>query len=318
MRRLLIAAALLLPLPVAAQPWAPDGARAAGRQAIAAASAGRWGEAESFAAAADPLAAKLVLWIRLSNRAAPASAAELVSFLAENPDWPFPDAMARRAEAALAVEGDDALALRHFGGQPARTLQGALRHAEALDRAGRGADARTIARRGWAETTGDALAEETMLLRFGSALTEEDHWRRFDRLAFARDMGGAGRAAQRLSGARASAANARLALMREDDAALAIRAGDIGLAYEQARLLRRRDRDAEAAAVWAAAERLQQAWPGRPHAPSGRNGRFSRASCCASARNGTPTASPRRTARRRRGNRGRKGNSSRASSRCGG
>lgn len=262
MRRLILLAALLLPVPAAAQSWAPDGARAAGRQAIAAASAGRWGEAESFAAAADPLAAKLVLWIRLSNRAAPASAAELVAFLAENPDWPFPDAMARRAEAALAAEGDDALALRHFAGQPARTLQGALRHAEALDRTGRGADARATARRGWAETTGDALAEETMLLRFGSALTEEDHWRRFDRLAFARDGAGAARAAQRLSGARRSAADLRLALMRDDEAALATRAPDIGVAYEQARLLRRRDRDAEAAAVWAAAERLQQGLSG--------------------------------------------------------
>ena len=53
MRRLLILALLALPLPAAAQPWAPEGARAAGRLALAAASAGRWGEADSFAAAAD-------------------------------------------------------------------------------------------------------------------------------------------------------------------------------------------------------------------------------------------------------------------------
>lgn len=261
MRRLLLLAALALPipmaLPAAAQPWAPEGARVAGRQALAAAAGGRWGEAESYAAAADPLAAKIALWMRLSNRTAPASASELVAFIAENPDWPLPDAMNRRAEAALAMEPDDALALRHFARNPARTLQGALRHAEALERGGRTADLRAVVRRGWVETPGDALAEETLLLRFGSQLTDEDHWRRFDRLAFARDFAGAGRAAVRLSGARAAAAGARLALAREDDSMLAARPTDIGWAYEQARLLRRRDRDAEAAAAWVVAESLQ-------------------------------------------------------------
>ncbi len=257
MRRFLILAALALPLPAAAQPWAPEGARLAGRQALAAASAQRWGEAETFAAAADPIAAKIVLWLRLVNRAAPASAAELVAFQVENPDWPFPDTLARRTEAALATDQDDALALRHFTRNPARTLAGALRHADALERTGRGQDARAIARRGWTDTPGDAFAEEGLLARFGPALSEDDHWTRFDRLAFDRDFAGASRAAQRLGGARRGAADMRLALAREDDSLLAARAPDIGVAYEQARLLRRRDRDQEAAAIWAAAEPLQ-------------------------------------------------------------
>lgn len=257
MRSLLILAVLALPLPAMAQPWASEGARAAGRQAIAAAGSGRWGEAESYVGAADPLAAKIVLWMRLASRIAPASAAELVSFLAENPDWPLPVTLSRRAEAALTTEPDDALALRHFARYPAQTVAGALRHAEALDRAGRGREARDAVRRGWAEGPGDALAEENLLLRFGSLLTEEDHWRRFDRLAFAQDFAGARRAAGRLAGTRRNAADLRLALMAEDESVLSATPPDIGVAYEQARLLRRRDRDQEAAAVWAAAERLQ-------------------------------------------------------------
>ena len=258
MRRLPILLALLaLPLPALAQPWASEGARVAGRQALTAAATQRFAEAETLATAADPLAAKIVLWMRLTNRAAPASAYELVAFLAENPDWPFPDMLTRRAEAALAVEGDDALALAHFARSPARTLQGALRHAEAFDRAGRGRDAQAVARRGWVELPGDPLAEEALLPRFGTALTEEDHWRRFDRLAFARDFAGASRAARFLTGGRAAAAGMRLALAREDDSALAARPADIGWALEAARLLRRRERDSEAAAVWIAAERLQ-------------------------------------------------------------
>jgi len=260
MRRLPILAALFLPilaLPAAAQPWAPDGARAAGRLALIAAGAQRWAEAESLAAAADPVAGKIVLWMRLVNRQAPASAAELVAFVAENPDWPFPDTLARRTEEALAVAPDDALALRHFQRNPARTLSGALQHAEALARAGRAAEGQAVIRRAWAETGGDVLAEEAVLARLGTALREEDHWRRFDRLAFTRDFAGASRAAQRLSGARRNAADARLALAREDDSVLAARPADIGWAHEAARLLRRRDRDQEAAAVWIAAEGLQ-------------------------------------------------------------
>jgi soluble lytic murein transglycosylase len=259
MRRLLILTVLALPLslPAAAQPWAPEGARTAGRLALASASAGRWGEAEAYAAAADPLAAKIALWIRLTNRAAPASAQELVAFIAENPDWPFPDTLARRAEAALATDSDDALALRHFARTPPRSLQGALRFAQALERAGRATDAQAVIRRGWVETPGDALTEEAVLLGFGGRLTAEDHWNRFDRLAFARDFGGASRAAARLAGAPANAAAARLALAREDDSLLSATPTDIGWAYERARLLRRRERDTEAAAAWVAAERLQ-------------------------------------------------------------
>ncbi|MBR0652302.1 lytic transglycosylase domain-containing protein [Roseomonas terrae] len=257
MRRLLILAALALPLPAAAQPWAPEAARTAGRMAIATAGSGRWAESESYAAAADPLAAKIALWMRLSSRTAPASASELVAFLAENPDWPMAFMLNRKAEAALAAEADDALALQHFARNPAVTLQGTLRHAEALDRAGRAADVQAVVRRGWAETAGDPLTEETLLLRFGGRLTAADHWARFDQLAFARDMGGAGRAAARLTGAQATAAAARLALAGEDDTMLAATPTDIGWAYEQARLLRRRERDTEAAAAWVAAERLQ-------------------------------------------------------------
>lgn len=256
MRRLLILAALLLlPNLAAAQPWAPEGQRAAGRLALAAANAQRWDEATRLATTADPLVAKIVQWLRLTTRTAPAPAAELVAFIAENPDWPFPDTLARRAEAALTVEDGDAIG--HFGRAPARTLQGAYRHADALERAGRAGEAREAIRRAWADAPGDMLAEDAVLARFGAMFRAEDHWARFDRLAFARDTAGAGRAAQRLDARRRAAADARLALMREDDSRLAETPTDIGWAHARARLLRQRDRDTEAAQAWIAAEHLQ-------------------------------------------------------------
>jgi soluble lytic murein transglycosylase len=98
MRRFFLLAALFLPLAAAAQNASPQAARiTAGKAAITAANGARWAEADTYAAAADPLVAKIVLWMRLTHRTAPATAAELVGFLRDNPDWPLADTIARRA-----------------------------------------------------------------------------------------------------------------------------------------------------------------------------------------------------------------------------
>ncbi|MBR0663034.1 lytic transglycosylase domain-containing protein, partial [Roseomonas hellenica] len=196
-------ALLALPAAAAAQPWAPEPARAAGRQAIAAANNNRWPEADSFAAAADPLARKLVTWLRLTARNAPASGAELARFIDENPDWPFPDSLMRRAEEVIAIGGmEDADILRLYARNHPRGLPAAMALADALTRAGRAADTTPMLRRTWAEGAADSFAEDAFLSRYAAILTQEDAWRRFDRLSFGRDPAGAARAAQRLTGAR--------------------------------------------------------------------------------------------------------------------
>ncbi len=239
----------LLAGPALAQPWAPEPARAAGRQAIAAASNARWGEAEGLAAAADPLARKIVLWLRLIARNAPASGAEVVRFIDENPDWPFPDSLMRRAEEVIAIGGmEDADILRLYARNHPRGLPAAMALADALTRAGRSADTTPMLRRSWAEGAPDGLAEDAFLARHAALIREEDAWRRFDRLSFGRDPAGAARAALRLTGARRAAADARLAGSGED----------IGAVLETARALRRTDRDLDAAAAWRAGERLQR------------------------------------------------------------
>ncbi|MFN3448371.1 MAG: lytic transglycosylase domain-containing protein, partial [Roseococcus sp.] len=183
MRRLFLALALLLPVAAAAQ--AP---REAARQALAAAQAGRWGEAQSLAAQADPLIAKMVQWMRLTQRGGAASAAEAVGFIESAADWPMQEALQRNAEALLASEPDDALVLRFFAPRPARTLDGAARHVAALLAANRREEAARAARRAWAEDApGDAAAEALFLERAGALLDAESHWRRYNRLWFARD-----------------------------------------------------------------------------------------------------------------------------------
>ena len=260
MRRILRLALLpvLLAGPAAAQPWASEPQRAAGRQALAAAQANRFAEAEALAASADPLARKLVTWLRVQSRQGAASGAEIAAWLAANPDWPLPETIARRAEEALATDPDDALVLRHFARTPPRTIEGAQRFADALSRAGRGREATPMLREAWrAAPPAEAAAEAAFAERNAPILTADDHWHRFDRLAWEGQAGAASRLVPRLDAPRRAAAEARLAARGEREPGGAARLRDIGVMYERARQLRRADRDAEAAAIWASAEPLQ-------------------------------------------------------------
>ena len=263
LRRFFLLAALLLPVAAASQNATPQAARlSAGKAALTAANGGRWAEAESYAGSADPLVAKLVLWMRLSHRTAPARPQEFVAFLRDNPDWPLVETIARRAEVSFGGPGDDALALAHFTLFPPRSLTGALRQAEALNRAGRLQELPPALRRAWVEAPGDAAAEANIMAQFGQVLSADDHAQRFDRLYFARDLPGAQRALDRMSGVRRGAGQIRLALAGEPDPTqIRLRPVDLGWAHERARLLRRRDQDSDAVASWIVAEPFQQDLP---------------------------------------------------------
>ncbi|MGG5889144.1 transglycosylase SLT domain-containing protein [Falsiroseomonas sp. HC035] len=248
---LLLLAALASP--AAAQPWAPEPSRAAGRQALEALRQSRFEEAVALARAADPSVRKLVDWTRLQNRSSGAGAAELAAWVEANPDWPLPNTLALRAEEALVYDRDDALALRHFARNPARSLAGAQRHGDALTRAGQPAQATAALRLGWQDASGDSFAETDFLARNTALLTPDDHWRRADRQFWDGATAGAARLLPLLDAPRRAILDARLAARggRNDSALDQVR--DIGVAHERARLLRRADRDAEAAAIWTAA-----------------------------------------------------------------
>ncbi len=242
-----------------ASPALAQGTREAGRAALAAASAQRWPEAAQQAALADPLLAKMVAWMRLTQRGGAASAAEVVGFVESAPDWPQQDALQRRAEELLANDPDDALVLRFHAPRPARTLDGAARHVAALANAGRREQAQAAARRAWGEdTAGDDAAEAAFLARAGALLDGDSHWRRFNRLFFARDVAGAARVQPLLDAPRGRLAALRMAPDTGDAAAAA---RDAGAALALARSLRQAERDLEAAAVWAAAVPAQRELP---------------------------------------------------------
>src|SRR5690349_8455882 len=86
--------------------------------------ADRWAEAQAAAARfADPVAEKLVLYVRLRAPNA-ATASEIADFMQRNPDWPAQAMLERRRQEAIASDPDDASVLVQCN--PAPTLASAM------------------------------------------------------------------------------------------------------------------------------------------------------------------------------------------------
>jgi len=238
--------ALVLSGPVAAQ------------DIMAAVRGERWAEADAFAAAMpDPLARKVVLYFRMLTTGA-ARAAELSSFIADNPTWPQQALLGRRLDEALALDGDDRAPLERCQQRPVLAALW-LRCAQAAGRAGRQAEAEQDARTAW--VSGVEADEEVAFTRaWGRILTAADQWRRFDRLVWAGSglpAGAAARQAVRVFPADRPAAEARLALRRDDPSAAALVAvlprpvrAEPSMVLELARWHRRAGQDRAAAALW--------------------------------------------------------------------
>lgn len=241
-RRTLLATLACLPaLPGLAQP----AEAAALRQALNLAGTGRWAEADNVVASL-PLAGKIIRWVRLT--AGPADPDAAARFLADNPDWPLPTTIRRRAEAQVALYPDDAYAGAWFARHPPLTPQGMLRQAELLRAAGRVNDAAIVARQAWTEAPSDEVFERAVLEKLGPLLKPADHLARFDRLAFRGDAQAAARLLPLLPPAQLPQAQAVLALLGGADATVDPR--DATAFLLRARLLRRQDQDGELAAWW--------------------------------------------------------------------
>ena len=230
---------------------------------LAAIRADQWEQADALAATApDPLVRKLVLYYRLLSPGG-GRAAEIAAFMAENPDWPQQALLSRRLQEALAVDKDDRTVLQICQSRPPQAIPSLLRCADAA--AGTGApNADNPARRAWLTGISDPPGEAAFMHRWGSAVTAEDQWRRFDRLAWTDSPAANGPAARqiiRLAPVYRVAAEVRLALRRDMPTAAvlfntlpeATRAADPALVLELARWYRRAGQDRDAARVWTTA-----------------------------------------------------------------
>ena len=84
----------------------------------------RWADAQAAAARfADPVAEKLVLYLRLRAPGA-ATSSEIADFMQRNPDWPAQAMLERRRQEAIASDPDDASVLAQCS--PAPTLAAAM------------------------------------------------------------------------------------------------------------------------------------------------------------------------------------------------
>jgi soluble lytic murein transglycosylase len=222
----------------------------------------RWADADAAAAVLpDPVARKLVQYYRLLTPGA-GHPAEIAAFMADNPDWPQMGLMSHRLQEAMASEGDEAAVLDICARQAPRETPTMLRCADADNHAGRIPDAAEIARQAWLTGITDSPGEAAFIKNWGKILTFADQWRRFDRIAWA-DNGAVGgpawRQIARLDPLQRPAAEARLALKRDDPSARALVATlppgaqlDPALVLELARWLRRGNQDEDAQKLWLA------------------------------------------------------------------
>jgi soluble lytic murein transglycosylase len=218
--------------------------------------ADRWDEATALAATdPDPLIAKLVTYFRVM---APGAARfdEIVQFQAQSPDWPLQYSINRRRDEALAALPDDTEAAAGCDRFPPVLPGAVLRCAIAEAHLGRTADAARHANLAWA--SGEKFIEGALLKQFGAALTPRSEMQRFGHL-LGTDPGAAARQLQRLAPADRPRANVLLALRHDTPNALNLLGAlndeqrqEPELVLEQARYLRRANRDDEALALWLA------------------------------------------------------------------
>ena len=262
LRRFLLAGIALLVAGLAARAQPP---RDPGQNPLTAIRTDHWAEAQAAAArVADPVAAKLVLYARLLTRGA-ATAPEIAAFMQSSPDWPQQALLEQRRQEAIAAEPDDATVLAQCAAGAPTEAPGLLRCAAALAIAGRNTEATETARTAWVTGLSDAAAEIAFLHRWAGVPTADDQWARFQHLAW-QDVPAAIRQAARLDPVHRTAAEARLAVKRDDANAETLVAAlppalrdDPGLVLDRARSLRRTARDSDAASLWLRAGDAAQA-----------------------------------------------------------
>jgi soluble lytic murein transglycosylase len=214
----------------------------------------RWTDADAIAAQyADPVAAKLISYYRLLAPGA-ATAQEIAEFVARSPDWPAQALLEHRRQEAIASDPDDASVLAQCGEGDIVAPSALLRCANALANAGQNTEALADARQAW--VTGFAGNPNAFPQRWRAMTTQEDQWARFQNLAWG-DPGAAARQVALLDAPHRAAAEARLALQRNEPTAPAKLAAvpadladDPGLVLALAEWLRQANQLQQAMALW--------------------------------------------------------------------
>lgn len=133
------------------------------------------------AAIADPVAVKIVDWMKLE--AGYGTASEYLEFVKSSPLWPIGDRFRQNLEKATLLQGGTVGDLKElFERFPPQTGMGQAALASAKLTAGDQSAAAELARRAWREDGLSATVETGILQRFGQLLRPEDHLARINHL----------------------------------------------------------------------------------------------------------------------------------------
>jgi soluble lytic murein transglycosylase len=150
------------------------------KAALQAAESGDFNRGQAMATR-DAALVKLIRWMELRKASSRAGFAEIIEFLAANPDWPGKHALRLRAEESMPADMSDKDVIAWFQKNPALG-PGKLRLADAYARTGQKAKAEELIREAWTAGDFDVNQEKTFLLRYRDTIRAEEHWARLDRM----------------------------------------------------------------------------------------------------------------------------------------
>lgn len=153
------------------------------------------GARTAIAMLSDPIAKKVATWALVDSAADSLSFFELDQARRDLAGWPRAARRQLAAEKFLETSGQrPQQVIAWFGGAEPQTPEGAMALANAYQATGKSKEAAELIRRWWRDELFEVSPQRTMLARFGSMLTPEDHVRRADILLYgaqgpaARDM----------------------------------------------------------------------------------------------------------------------------------
>lgn len=162
--------------------------------------------------ARNQIPAKAVRWLVLTSRDSDPSFKEARAFLEQNPLWPRQKALRAAVERSMPWSLPDAEILEWFAQRPPVSVEGAMKLAGALVRAGQREEAIALIRETWREGDFDREQEKNFHKRYRKHLTRQDHIARLDNLLWRRGTHIARRQARRIGGGYPALAEARILL----------------------------------------------------------------------------------------------------------
>lgn len=223
-------------------------------KAIKAADRNAWSEALKQAKQADdPLALKIVEWLRYQRIDPRLHFAPIAQFIESNPNWPRMSRLQRTAEASIGARDDDVTVIDWFQRYPPLSGAGAIAHLAALTALGRSAEAQALVPQYWRDLDFTRDQDKRYHRKYAKHLAKADHLTRLDRLIWDNRYWPARRMLPRVEKPQAALGRARLALLRREggvDGAIARVPASLrdapGLQYERLRWRRRKGKDQSA------------------------------------------------------------------------